>query len=104
VTGTPRESLNETGKPTYKMILFVVGDERNSRQARENIERFCEKHLQGRSEIEVIDVLVNYKKALECRVLITPALVVLSPPPTVRIAGTLEDASRVRAALCLPST
>jgi circadian clock protein KaiB len=87
----------------YRLLLFVAGKERNSRLARENIERFCEQHLPGRFEIQVIDVFTDFQKALEYRVLITPATVVVNPPPQVRIAGSLEDTDRICAALSLPA-
>jgi circadian clock protein KaiB len=88
-------------KEIFRMVLFVAGEESNSQAARKNLHSFCDRYLSGRAEVEIIDVLVDYRKALEWRVLITPALVVLHPLPGARILGTLEDTARILAALQL---
>jgi circadian clock protein KaiB len=93
--------MEPEGKEIYRMLLFVAGEESNSQAARENLHSFCDQYLPGRAEAEIVDVLANYRRALEWRVLITPALVVLHPAATVRIIGTLEDTARVLAALRL---
>jgi len=36
---------NSESGPTYRLVLFVAGDERNSRIARENLERICREDL-----------------------------------------------------------
>jgi circadian clock protein KaiB len=82
------------------MLLFVAGDEKTSRAARSNMQSICDRHLNGQSCVEVVDVLRDYKKAIENRVLITPTLLVLEPEPAVRIVGTLEDTDRVLSAIC----
>jgi circadian clock protein KaiB len=93
---TPHEENTERS-----MILFVAGDERNSRTARANLSRLNEEYLGGRSNIEIVDVLEDYQKAIECRVLLTPTLLIVQPPPPVRIIGTLENTTKVLAALGL---
>jgi len=94
-------SMTPEAKPTYRMMLFLAGDERNSRAARANLQKVCDQYLTGRAEVEIVDVLTNYRKALEFRVLITPALVVLHPAPMARIVGTLEDTVAILAVLGL---
>ncbi len=84
------------------MVLFVADHEANSREARSNISRICDRHLRDACRVEVVDVLEDYRRALENRVLITPTLLVLSPSPPVRIVGTLEDAGAVLTAMHLP--
>jgi circadian clock protein KaiB len=86
----------------YRMILFVAGDEPNSRNARGNLGRLCDAHLRNSCEVEVVDVLKDYRRALENRVLITPALVLVDPPPPVRTVGTLNDQDAVLTAMRLP--
>jgi circadian clock protein KaiB len=77
----------------------VAGDEANSRQARANLERLCEEHLLGRVEVEIIDVLKDFRAAVAERVLVTPALIIAAPPPRAVILGNLSDTPRVLAAL-----
>jgi len=83
---------------TYRMRLFVAGNEANSRKARANLERKCKDHLGDDVEYEIIDVLQDFEMALECGVLVTPELVV-DAPVSVKIAGTLSDTEKVLAAL-----
>ncbi len=83
----------------YRLRLFVAGEEANSRQARTNLERLCEEYLAGRVEVEIVDVLQDFRAALAERVLVTPALVIKQPPPRTVVFGNLSDTSRVLAAL-----
>jgi circadian clock protein KaiB len=85
--------------PEMHLCLFVAGEEANSRQARENLERLCTEYLNGCARVEIIDVLKDFRAALAERVLVTPALVVKSPPPRVVVLGNLSDTARVLAAL-----
>ncbi len=78
-----------------RMTLFVTGDERNSQAARTNLARICEDHLSGRVEIEVVDVREDHRKALEWRVLLTPALLIFNAERPARVTGTLQEAEQV---------
>jgi circadian clock protein KaiB len=88
-----------TSGEQYVLWLFVAGDEPNSRQARENLARLCERCLQGRCEIIIYDVLKDFQPALDNRVLVTPTLIRVSPQPRVTILGNLSDTAKVVAAL-----
>ena len=94
-------ALEPAGPTRYRMILFVAGDERNSRLARENLARLCESDLQGRCDVEIVDVLENFAAAMEHQVLLTPCLLWVEPPPGAMIIGNLSDLERVRSALHL---
>ena len=89
---------------TFRFQLFVAGNEAKSVLARENLRRLCEEHLPGRHEITVIDVLADYRKALEANVLLTPAVRLIEPAPAVTLFGTLADRERVLDALRLGVT
>jgi len=86
------------------MVLFIAGEERNSQAARANLTRICESHLPGRAEVEVVDVLTNHRKALEHRVLLTPAVLIFTSGTPARVTGTLEEPDRVLSALGLKGT
>jgi len=92
-----REALDET----YILRLFMAGDESNSRQARENLERLQETHLKMPHKKEIVDVLEDFQAALENNVLVTPCLILASPLPKVTVFGNLNDTKRVVAALRL---
>ena len=74
---------------TFK--LYIAGDAPNSLQAIANLEQICEKHLPGRFEVEIVDVLLEPKRALVEAVYMTPMLVTNSPYPGHRIVGTLSN-------------
>ena len=43
----------------YHLRLYVAGQTAKSMAAMANLKRFCEQHLAGRYDIEVIDLLYN---------------------------------------------
>ena len=75
----------------FTFRLYVAGDAPNSLQAMANLAQLCEKHLSGRYEIEIVDVLQDPKRALTESILMTPTLVSESPYPGHRIVGTLSN-------------
>lgn len=96
-----RRTYAKPGSETYVFRLFVVGNESNSTQARENLAQLCEEHLKGRYQIETVDVLKNAATAHENNVLVTPTLILLKPIPKVTVFGNLSDTRQVLAALRL---
>jgi len=83
----------------YFMRLFIAGDERNSILAKENLQKVCRNHLGGRCKVEVIDVKEDFRTALENNVFVTPMLILVSPPPEVKILGNLSDTQNLLKAL-----
>ncbi len=71
--------------------LYIAGDAPNSLQAIANLRQICETHLPDRYEIEIVDVLVDPRRALRESILMTPTLVTDSPYPGHRIVGTLNN-------------
>ena len=96
-----RRRYAKPGGQTYVFRLFVVGNESNSAQARENLAQLCEEHLKGRYQIETVDVLKNAATAHKNNVLVTPTLILLKPVPKVIVFGNLSDTKQVLAALRL---
>lgn len=85
----------------YKFRLFVADDTLNSAQASVNLAALCKAHLAGRHEIEIVDVFVEPKRALQDGIFLTPTLIKLSPLPVRRIVGTLSEPLTVLRALGL---
>jgi circadian clock protein KaiB len=75
----------------FTFRLYVAGDAPNSLQAIANLTRICETHLHGRHDIQIVDVLVDPKRALTEAIYMTPTLVTDSPYPGHRIVGTLSN-------------
>jgi circadian clock protein KaiB len=86
---------------SYRLMLFVAGDEKNSRLARKNLQRLCDTELGSDWQVRIVDVLEDFAPALEHNILLTPALLVLAPPPRALIIGNLSDTTKVRRALGL---
>ncbi len=95
------EPVAETPQ-SYHLQLFVAGDEPNSRRARDNLARICRDHLEGRCELEVLDVLDDFREALANNILVAPTLVIREPGPRVTVVGDFSDEPHVLSALRLP--
>lgn len=88
----------------YHLRLFIAGDEPNSRQAKETLHRLCETYLKDHYTLEVVDVLEDYRAALENQILVAPTLIMAAPPPPITIIGSLSDVRQVLHALGLPAS
>ena len=60
-----------------------------------NLRRICEQELQGRYELQVIDVLEQPQLAEDEKILATPTLIKQLPPPLRRVIGDLSDKDKV---------
>lgn len=77
-----------------RLVLYVTGDTTRSAEAIANLQEI-QKLLNGHCEITVIDVLEFPALAEKDRVLATPTLIKLSPPPARRLIGDLSDQAMV---------
>ena len=85
----------------YLLRLFMAGNGQNSQKALANLRRLCQEHLNGRCTIETVDVVKDFQAAVRDNILVTPALILVSPRPRVMILGNLSDSPKVLAALRL---
>ena len=89
------ESEISSIQPPYRLRLFVAGSTHRSRRAIENLRRVCDEHLQGRLDLEVIDIYQQPELAGQYQVIAAPTLVKLLPLPIRRIIGDLSEKDRV---------
>lgn len=76
----------------YHFKLFVADEEPNSKSAIETLNNICNKYLKKHAyTIEIIDVLKDYKKALEDNILLAPTLIITTPYSRYRIVGSLNE-------------
>ena len=75
----------------FSFRLYIAGDAPNSLQAIANLAHLCRTHLPDRHEVEIVDVLLEPKRALNESIFMTPTLVTDSPYPGHRIVGTLSQ-------------
>jgi len=81
--------------------LYVTGQTVNSRRAIENLKSVLETELKGLYSLEVIDVLENPQLAEEDKIMATPTLMKVSPPPVRKIVGDFYDKEKVLSGLGL---
>jgi circadian clock protein KaiB len=102
-SGRRKEKEEEKVDSHRHLMLFVAGDEPNSRIARDNFDRLCAGHETDNWEIEIVDILDDTDRALANHILVTPTLLQLHPGPRVLVIGNLSDLDKVRSALGLVS-
>ena len=85
----------------YRLRLYVAGQTPKSILALSNLKQICEDHLQGRYEIEIIDLLENPQLAAGDQILALPTLVRRLPEPIKKIIGDLSNTERVLVGLDL---
>ena len=82
--------------------LYVAGHTPRSEHAIANLRRICEEALPGQYELVIVDVLECPQLAEAEKILATPTLIRLSPPPLRRVVGDLSSAEEVLLGLELP--
>ena len=89
------------GEKSWHLRLYVAGQTPKSITAFANLKRICEEHMEGRYDIEVIDLLVNPQLAKGDQILAVPTLVRKLPEPMKKIIGDLSNTERVLVGLDL---
>ena len=82
-------------RKTYILKLYVAGNTPNSMRALKTLRNILETEFRGVYALKVIDVLKNPQLAEEDKILATPNLSKILPPPVRRIIGDLSDRERV---------
>jgi circadian clock protein KaiB len=91
----------EPPSKAYLLRLYVAGTTPKSVLALKNLRVICEEHLEGRYEIEVVDLLDAPQLAKGDQILALPTLVRRLPEPIKRIIGDLSNTERVLVGLDL---
>lgn len=94
----PRNKSSKAETPDverWTLRLYVAGQTPKSMTAFANLKRICEEHLEGRYQIEVVDLLVNPTLAKDDQILALPTLVRRLPEPMKKIIGDLSNTERV---------
>ena len=73
----------------------MTGTSPRTKTAIDNLNRICAQELDGRYELEIVDVLENPQRAEDERILATPTLIKQLPPPLRRVIGDLSDKEKV---------
>jgi circadian clock protein KaiB len=85
----------------YVLRLYVAGMTPRSVGSIAGIRRICEEHLQGRYELEVVDLYQQPQLAKGEQIIAAPTLIKKLPLPLRRIIGDMSMTERVLVGLDL---
>lgn len=93
-----------TSVQPYVLRLYVTGMTPRAGRAIENVRAICDEHLEGRYELEVIDVYQQPALARDEQIVAAPTLIKQFPLPLRRLIGDMSNRDRVLAALDIART
>lgn len=88
---------------TYVLRLYVTGMTPRSARAVANLQAICTEYLDGRYDLEVVDIYQQPALAKGEQIIAAPTLIKKLPLPMRRIIGDMSDRARVLLGLDLSS-
>jgi circadian clock protein KaiB len=88
-------ALRERGQGDYLLRLYVSGMTPNSLKAIENVQKICAEHLEGRYQLEIIDIYQQPIFAKEGQIVAAPTLIKELPPPLRKFIGDMSQTERI---------
>jgi len=88
----------------YVLRLYVTGTTRHSARAIVNIRTICEEHLQGRYELEIVDISQHPTLVEGEQIIAAPTLIKKLPLPLRRFIGDMSQTDRILLGLDLRET
>ncbi len=85
----------------YVLKLYVTGKTLRSTQAVENVRAICDEYLEGRYDLEVIDIYQQPALLAGEQIIAAPTLVKKLPLPMRRLVGDMSNRRRVLVGLDL---
>ena len=79
----------------YVLRLYINGSTLKSTLAVKNIKQLCEQHLDGRYDLEIIDIRHQANLARDEQIVAVPTLIKQLPHPLRRLIGDLSDQNKV---------
>ncbi|MFW6333195.1 MAG: circadian clock KaiB family protein [Thermodesulfobacteriota bacterium] len=98
-TGAFEKALKE--QKVYVLKLFVSGMTPRSLKAIQNTRRICRDHLDGRYELEVIDIYQQPELGKREQIIAAPTLIKKLPMPLRQFIGDLSDTDKILVGLDL---
>jgi circadian clock protein KaiB len=89
------KALEQSRHEKYILRLYVTGMTPNSLRAIDNIKKICEEHLQGRYELEVIDIYQNPILAQGEQIVAAPTLIKKLPVPLRKFIGDMSQTEKI---------
>jgi len=88
-------SVSEPASYKYLLRLYVTGTTNRSVLALTNLKKICEEYLEGRYELEVIDLYQMPGLAKDEQIIAAPTLIKKLPLPFRRIIGDMSNEEKV---------
>lgn len=79
----------------YVLRLYVTGTTPHARRAIVNIRKICEEHLQGRYDLEIVDISLSPTLAKSEQIIAAPTLVKKLPLPLRRFIGDMSQTEKI---------
>jgi circadian clock protein KaiB len=89
------DSLRAEPGMQYRLRLFVAGTTPRSARAIQNIRAICEANLQGRYDLEVIDIYQHPEQIVPEQIVVIPTLIKELPLPLRKMIGDLSNKEQV---------
>ncbi len=80
---------------TWVLQLYVAGMTPSAKRAAANILAICEAHLEGKYDLQIIDLIDKPELAEGHQIVAVPTLIRRVPPPLRKIIGDLSNADKV---------
>lgn len=94
-TKTLRTAKKKPKKGKYVLKLYVTGMTARSTQAINNIKKICEEHLNGRYDLDVIDIYQQPVLARGEQIVAAPTLIKNLPLPLRRFIGDMSNTEKI---------
>jgi circadian clock protein KaiB len=94
-------TLRDRDRRRYVLRLYIAGATPRSSQAVDNVKQICEEYLQGRYDLQVVDIYRNPVLAKGEQIVAVPTLIKRLPQPLRRFIGDLSDKERILVGLDL---
>jgi circadian clock protein KaiB len=91
----------EATSERYILRLYVAGMTSRSMRAVENVRTFCEKYLEGRYDLQVVDVYQQPTLAKSEQLIAAPTLIKKLPLPLRRLIGDMSNEDKILVGLDL---
>ena len=79
----------------YSLRLYITGQTPRSASSIRNLREVCDEFLEGRFELQVIDLYQRPELAREAQVVAAPTLIKKLPLPSRRLVGDLSNKNEV---------
>ena len=93
--GEMEQSSSHSLQAKYVLRLYINGSTLKSTLAVKNIKQVCEQHLNGRYDLEIIDIRLQANLARDEQIVAVPTLIKRLPRPLRRLIGDLSDLNKV---------